>query len=210
MSIRAVIFDYGRVLAYTRDEAPRATWEQHLGLAPGALTRLVHNDHTWIAAQRGTLSIDAHWQVVGETLALSAADLRALREAFYRGDVLNDGLIAALDDYRARGLRTALLSNFSADLRDMLAQQDLLRRFEVLAISAEIGAMKPEPEAYQRVLNMLGLEASACVFIDDLPANVAAAQALGVHGIVFQENATCLALLDALLQKSSGSAGRSC
>lgn len=199
MPIRGVIFDYGRVLAHTRDEAPRAAWEQRLGLAPGALTQAVHNDHSWIAAQRGLISIDAHWQGVGQTLGLSAADTAAMRAAFYAGDVVNAGLAACLDDLRRQGLRTAVLSNFSADLRDMLAQQDLARRFDVIAISAEIGVMKPESAAYEQVLRLLGLEASACVFIDDLPANVAAAQALGMQGIVFEENAACLRMLARLL-----------
>ncbi|MGE3536868.1 MAG: HAD family hydrolase [Candidatus Tectimicrobiota bacterium] len=200
MSIQGIIFDYGRVLAHTLYEAPRATWEQRLGLGPGMLTRAVHNDHTWIAAQQGHLSIDAHWQAVGTALGLTPTDTLALRAAFYRGDVLNDELVACLDTLRARGLRTALLSNFSADLRDLLAQQDLLRRFDVVAISAEIGVMKPAPAAYQHVLARLGLEPTACVFIDDIPANVQAARALGVHGIVFEDNTSCLAALAALLQ----------
>lgn len=199
MSIQGIIFDYGCVLAHTLDEAPRAAWEHRLRLAPGGLLQTVHNAHTWIAAQRGLMSIEAHWQAVGDALGLTPRDTRALREAFYQGDVLNAELITCLDALRARGLRTALLSNFSADLRDMLAQQDLVPRFDAIAISAEMGVMKPEPAAYQMVLQMLGLEASACVFIDDIPANVAAAQALGVHGIVFRDNLSCLQALQHLM-----------
>ena len=60
--IKGVIFDYGRVLAWTQHQEPRAAWERRLGLASGALTRTVHNEHSWIAAQRGTISIDEHCQ----------------------------------------------------------------------------------------------------------------------------------------------------
>jgi putative hydrolase of the HAD superfamily len=59
--------------------------------------------------------------------------------------------------------------------------------------------MKPEAAAYQAVLAMMQMEAHTCVFIDDLPANVAAAQAAGLHGIVFEDNASCLAALTRLL-----------
>ena len=82
----------------------------------------------------------------------------------------------------------------------MLAQQDLLRRFDALAISAEIGIMKPDAAAYQAVLAMMQMEAHTCVFIDDVPANVAAAQAVGLHGIVFEDNPSCLAALTRLLE----------
>lgn len=197
--IRGVIFDYGRVLAYTQHQEPRAAWERRLGLEPGALTRAVHNAHSWIAAQRGMITIDRHWQAVGTRLGLLPEDTAALRAAFYSGDVLNVELVACIDRLRTSGLQVGLLSNFSADLRAMIVQQDLLRRFDALAISAEIGVMKPDAGAYRAVLAMLGLEAQTCVFIDDVPANVAAAQVLGMHGIVFEDNAACLAALMRLL-----------
>ena len=197
--ITGVIFDYGRVLAWTQHQEPRAAWERRLGLAPGAITQAVHNEHSRLAAQRGAVTIEAHWESVGTTLRLAPTDLTALRAAFYAGDVLNAELVACIDCLRARGLRTGLLSNFSADLRGMLAAQDLLRRFDVVAISAEIGIMKPDAAAYRTVLSMLGLDAPTCVFIDDIPANVAAAQALGMQGIVYEENASCLAALERLL-----------
>jgi putative hydrolase of the HAD superfamily len=197
--IKGVIFDYGRVLAWTQHQEPRAAWERRLGLAPGALTRAVHNEHSWIAAQCGTISIDVHWQEVSTALRLTPADMTALRAAFYAGDVLNVELVACIDRLRAHGLRVGLLSNFSADLRTMLAQQDLLRCFDALAISAEIGIMKPDAAAYQAVLDMMQMEAHTCVFIDDVPANIAAAQAIGLHGIVFEDNPSCLAALTRLL-----------
>ncbi len=87
--ITGVIFDYGRVLAWTQYQEPRAAWERRLGLAPGALTRTVHNEHSWIAAQRGAITVDAHWQQVGTALGLTADDTTALRAAFYAGALMH-------------------------------------------------------------------------------------------------------------------------
>jgi len=207
VSIKGVIFDYGRVLTWTQHQEPRAAWERRLGLAPGALTRAVHNEHSWIAAQCGAITIDAHWQEVSTALRLTPEDTAALRTAFYAGDVLNVELVSCIDRLRTSGLRVGLLSNFSADLRTMLAQQDLLRRFDALAISAEIGIMKPAAAAYQTILAMMQMEAHTCVFIDDIPANVAAAQAAGLYGIVFEDNPSCLAALARLLGKNSDARG---
>ena len=198
--IKAVIFDYGGVLARTVDPEPRTAWERDLGLAPGTLTTVVHDERLWVAAQNGSIQSDAHWQAVGEALGLSISQLRGLRASFYAGDILNHELLARIDRLRKQGMALGLLSNFSTDLRDMLEAQDLLRRFDHVAISAEIGVMKPDAAAYQAILGMLALPASACAFIDDLPANVVAAQALGMHGIVFEDTASCLTALEGLLR----------
>ena len=198
--IEAVIFDYGGVLARTVNPEPRAAWERDLGLALGALATAVHDERLWVAAQNGDIDSDTHWQAVGNALGLSKSQLRGLRASFYTGDVLNQQLLARIDRLRQQGMALGLLSNFSTDLRSMLEAQDLVRRFDHVAISAEIGVMKPDAAAYEAILGMLALPASACVFIDDLPVNVAAARALGMHGIVFEDTASCLTALEELLR----------
>ena len=201
--IKAVVFDYGGVLARTVDQEPRAVWERKLGMAPGNLTATVHDGEVWVAAQEGSIPSDTHWGSVGQALRLSESQLQQVRRAFYAGDVLNQQLLSAIDALRRQNVMTGLLSNFSSDLREMLEAQDLLQCFDRIAISAEIGVMKPDPAAYEAVLHMLGLPASACVFIDDLEENVTAARALGMHGIVFEDTAPCLEALYRLLDGQS-------
>ena len=198
--IHAVIFDYGSVLARTLDPEPRAVWERRLGLAAGELQRIVHNDGSWIEAQYGRATVTAYWQDVGTTLGLTPDETVALRADFYLGDVRNDELMTYIDRLRTAGLCLGLLSNFSMELRELLCQQDLLSHFDHLAISAEIGVMKPATSAYQAILDMVAVTASACIFVDDQPTNVDAAQRLGFHGILFQDNRSCLAALDRLLR----------
>lgn len=202
--IQGVIFDYGGVLAHTLDPTPRARWEQRLGLANGALTSLVHDADRWVAAQLGTITTDGHWQSVGRRLQLTPTQLAAMRGDFYRGDALNTALVAAIDHLRLSGLRIGLLSNFSTDLRSLLQQKGLLQRFDGIAISAEIGVMKPAVAAYQAILQMLDVPARAVVFIDDLPVNVAAAATLGISGLVFRDTPSCLQQLSTLLAHEPG------
>lgn len=196
---KAVIFDYGNVLARTLDAAPRARWEQRCGLLPGALEGLVHNTHSWVAAQCGRITAEAHWHAVARSLKLTGEESAELQATFYSGDRVHTALVARLDALRAAGTPTALLSNFSTDLRRLLHQQDLLRRFDHIVISAEIGVMKPHAAAYQAVLDLLALPGTACIFVDDQPDNVTAAQALGMQGLVFDQTPACLAALDSLL-----------
>jgi putative hydrolase of the HAD superfamily len=194
----AIVCDYGNVLARTLAPEPRAAWERRLGLAAGALERVVHNDNSWIAAQRGQITPEAHWHEVGTHLGLTPCATAALRAAFYQGDVLNAALVARLAQLRSAGTRLALLSNFSSELNALLVQHDLSRHFDHIVVSADVGVMKPDAEAYRAVLHRLALPAHRCVFIDDLSTNVEAARLLGMHGILFRDTPSCLAELDRL------------
>lgn len=197
--IRALIFDYGSVLARTLDPRPRAAWEKRLGLEAGGLQQVVHNNTSWVEAQCGRLPVAAYWIDVGQRLGLTPQETDRLRNDFYRADCRNDELVAYIARMRSAGLQTAVLSNFSVELRFFLDQHKLLNHFDQIAISAEIGIMKPAPKAYQEVLRMLDLPAATCVFVDDQPVNIEAAQALGMHGIVFRDNPSCIAQLNRLL-----------
>ena len=55
--------------------------------------------------------------------------------------------------------------------------------FDAVTLSYEVRAMKPDRRIYDDMLAKLDLPAGACVYIDDIAENVAAAGALGMHGI---------------------------
>jgi FMN phosphatase YigB (HAD superfamily) len=55
--------------------------------------------------------------------------------------------------------------------------------FEAYAISAELGCRKPDPRMYRYASDALDLSPQDCLFVDDDPTLVAAAIALGYHGV---------------------------
>ena len=82
---------------------------------------------------------------------------------------------------RRAGLRTALLSNSWGGLdypRDLFP--DL---FDAVVISGETGMRKPEERIFRHATTLLGLQPAECVFIDDIEANVLAAEAVGMAGV---------------------------
>ncbi len=198
--IRAVIFDFGGVLVRTHDDSGRREWESRLDLAYGELERLVHGSSLWIEAQRGTLSPELYWHAVGTQLGVEGTDLDLLRHDYFKGDALDESLVALIDRLRARGLRLGLLSNDSSALAEKLAALDLYRHFDAVIISAQIGALKPEPEAFRAAAEALDVSLPECLFIDDNTANVDGANSLGMHGIRYTEGmdveAAILPLLD--------------
>ena len=52
-------------------------------------------------------------------------------------------------------------------------------------MSGRAPLIKPDPEIYQLLLSRYSLRPADCIFIDDNPANVAAAQTIGIHAIPF-------------------------
>jgi epoxide hydrolase-like predicted phosphatase len=82
---------------------------------------------------------------------------------------------------RAAGIRTCLLSNsWGADWYD---RTDFPALFDGVVISCEVGMRKPEPEIFRHAAELIGLPPAACVFVDDVEANIVAAQACGMTGV---------------------------
>ncbi len=55
--------------------------------------------------------------------------------------------------------------------------------FDRLFLSYELGMHKPDMEIYSKVLDLAGLDAAECLFIDDSLPNIEAARKLGITGI---------------------------
>lgn len=181
--IRAVLFDVGGVLVRTFDHSGRQRWEERLGLPPGGAEALVLNSDMGRRAQRGEIGDEALWAWAGEQLALGD-ELDAFRRDFWRGDRVDESLVALVRGLRPR-YRTAIISNATNGLRASLAGYGLLDVFDLVVGSAYEGVMKPHPAIYERTLARLGCAAAEAVFIDDAPANVAGAEAVGLHAILF-------------------------
>lgn len=63
---------------------------------------------------------------------------------------------------------------------------NVARHFDELVLSYKVGSVKPEPVIYEEVLRRSKLPAEQCLFIDDLEANVVAANNLGMNTIRFE------------------------
>jgi epoxide hydrolase-like predicted phosphatase len=183
--LQAIIFDFGGVFMKTTDYQPRHQWDHRLGLPPGSVERIVHGSESWRAAQKGQLSMESYWQDVAQQLHLTADEVRQLADDFYSGDSLDSALVQIAKSLRERGLRVALLSNDGPHLRHKLDHLGITDLFDPLVISADIGVMKPDARAYQAVLDLLGCRPDETLFIDDMPANIEGAQAVGMNGIQY-------------------------
>lgn len=105
---------------------------------------------------------------------------------------------ALIRELSARGFKLYCLSNMSVEFYDYLKTREVFRYFDGQIISALEHLVKPDPAIYNLLLGRFGLRAEECLFIDDLEANVEAAERLGIQGVHF---APCRRTYDLIREK---------
>ncbi len=206
MTIRALLFDLGGVLLRTEDREPRAAWERRLGLQPGALERAVFDNPVSVQSSLGRAETEAVWAEAARRLGLSPQDADRLREDFFAGDRMDQSLMTFIRSQRPLR-KIGLITNIWKDGRRWLEDRwHALDAFDVIIASAEVGLMKPDPGIYRLALERLGVHASEAVFVDDMPANVDAARAVGMHALRFLDTAQTLSDLQHTLGEPEASA----
>jgi 2-haloalkanoic acid dehalogenase type II len=114
-----------------------------------------------------------------ELAAVKAAMLRALRfHAFADAE-------PALRALRARGVRTAVASNWDVSLPEVLGRVGLLRLVDAVVSSAEVGRAKPDPALFERALSLLGARPEEALYVgDSAPHDLEGAAAAGVRAVL--------------------------
>jgi putative hydrolase of the HAD superfamily len=212
--LRAVVSDFGGVLTSPLVQA-FATAHDGIEIPPEAYGKAMAavtargDELPLFALERGEIS-EAEFlgelerglgEVLGRPVSLEgfATRLMAALEP-------NDELFAYYRRLRDRGLRLALLTNNVREWeplwRSKLPIDDV---FETVVDSGFVGMRKPEPGIYELTLERLALPAQACVFVDDLQINVDAAEALGMHGVVYRDTAQAIAEIEAQFSQPSRS-----
>lgn len=182
--IKAVIFDVGGVLIRTHDWSRRRYWETHLGLPPGGTDAIVFHSEVGQKAQRGELTDEDLWRWIGEELRLGDK-LEQFRSDFWAGDRLDEELVEFIRNLRP-AYQTAIISNATdALLTNVTSVYPMADAFDLIVGSAYERTMKPDAPIYQRTLERLGRKPEEVVFVDDAPANIAAARELGWNAILF-------------------------
>jgi len=176
---------------------------EELGLAM-ARAGEAYGEHPLFALERGEIAEAEFARRLEEQLD-GRFDLGRLRELYFERLEPNETMIRYVAQLRARGLRTALLTNNVREWeplwRGKLPQLD--RIFELVVDSAFVGLRKPEPEIYELTLERLGgdLRAGECLFVDDLEVNCETARALGMTAVLFETAEQAIAELDSALSQ---------
>ena len=201
MSIQAVIWDVGGVIARTEDLAPRDQLAQELGVTRQRLNELFFSGPQGTRAQKGEISIPELMGYIRRELNLAPGTYPDLRDRFFGGDRVDYDLVDTIRGLRP-GYKTGIISNAWSQLPELLASWGILDVFDAVIGSGDEGVMKPDPRIYHLALERLDVQPSQAVFVDDFIENIHAARNLGMIGIHFQNRAQALSELQQLLDSA--------
>ncbi len=183
--IRNVIFDIGNVLTDFR-------WNEFLqdkGFDEAMIQRIAKASVLspfWAEFDRGEWDTD---KLLREFAKLDPEIEDELYRAF--GDIREmvtkrDYAIPWIKELKSKGYGVYYLSNYSYKAYvDCIDALDFIPFMDGGILSFQDRVIKPDAEIYRLLLSRYGLKAEECVFLDDTPANVEAAEKLGFAGIVF-------------------------
>lgn len=202
--IKNIIFDIGGVLV---DFRPREAMRR-IGISEEKIPALL--DATvcsplWVELDRGALP---EKEVISR-MSAQYPELSSEINSFFQKGIKYlvkscDYATEWLRDYKMRGYKLYLLSNYPSSCFELHCRENLFTFLELTEgriVSGYVKQIKPERGIYETLLSSYGLTAGECVFIDDRADNVQAAREAGLHALRFTEFEETCRRLEPLLRK---------
>jgi putative hydrolase of the HAD superfamily len=186
-SARAVIFDFGNVVAFPVAPEKIARAASDCGLSIDRFQQAFWAPR--LDYDAGLLDAPAYWNAVA-----SEADTRfdpALLPTLIRHEIefwndFDPRVLGWIDALRAYGIRTGILSNLPRVLGEALRSiPGFVERFDHVTFSYELRIVKPAPAIYHHAVEGLNIAPGEALFLDDKQANVDGALAAGLRAELF-------------------------
>lgn len=188
---QVVLFDVGGVLYKPLDEdavrTRRTLLAQQFGFGSlEKMWRYFFTGQEWEYAKTGKWNDSDMWSALLSPYGLKSEEgqqrfVKELYEGVGLDQTMRD-LLTRLNTY----FRLAILSNATDNLNQILFDRlEIGHFFDPIINSHEIGVAKPERQAFELTLEVLGVPASRVLFIDDQERNTKAAEELGIQSLTF-------------------------
>ena len=188
--IKAIVFDYGRVIGHFDH---RRTAEKLAPFTSRSLEQIVaylYPDELEDDFEKGSLSSHDFVRVIRDQLRLqcpAAAIQAAIADIFWPNPEVCALIPRLVPHYRLiLGSNTNAIH--AAHFRQVSAE--VLKHFHALVLSHEVEVRKPARAFFEHCVRLAEQPASACLFIDDLHANIAGAQEAGLKTLLYRGQPT--------------------
>jgi len=183
-SADALLFDLGQVVFDIDFSKALACWAGHAGCEAVQLKDRFSRDEIYKGHETGKVSDAEFFAALRASLGIGISDAQFLEgwNAIFAGEMPG---IAALLTRAAQRLPLYVFSNTnSAHVEHFsVLHADVLGHFRELFLSSSIGLRKPDAEAFDHVVQAIGVPASRIVFFDDSAENVVGARARGLAAV---------------------------
>ena len=202
--IEAVIWDFGGVLTSSPFEA-FARYESDHGLPADIIRRTNATNHwenAWAKFERAEVDINSFDRLfAAESLALGA-EVRGREVLPLLSGDLRPEMVEALKRVKARFKTGCITNNLPANAIGSASGRSLyiaevMVLFDHVIESAKIGLRKPDPLIYRMMVDALGVDPKACVYLDDLGVNLKPARDMGMTTIKVVNASKAIAELEA-------------
>ena len=196
--MRAVIFDLGRVLVHYNHQITLDAVAAISKVTVQELYALFSEIDQDLGV--GNLSAADLHQFLIERAGVSGDETLFL-QAYGAGITRDEAALAyALELQTRPDLTIGVISNTNA-AHVWRLDEDVpeLNELDLVMYSNEVGLLKPDPAIFELALELLEVEANQAIFVDDIAENTAAAQAMGLAGIVHRDWALTRPALEAWL-----------
>ncbi len=183
--MQAIVFDFGNVVGYFDHYRTLNKLAAHTDLTPQAMYAAVIDTDLEDAFESGRIGA-AEFLRRFRSLCRLRCDDAFLQAACADIFQPNEEVCALLPRLKPR--HRLLLGSNTNELHAVQFRRqfaDVLRHFDHLVLSYEVGVRKPHAGFFEHCRRLADCPPQECLFIDDLPANVAGARACGWQGIVY-------------------------
>ena len=119
-------------------------------------------------------------------LVVPQREFSNMSEIFEIRWILNEQLLNFIREEKQNGSKIAVLSNVAQYSFDQFfSKEEQAELFDEVVLSGNEGMSKPDARIFKIACERLGENPENCVFVDDSPENILAAEKLGMCGIVY-------------------------
>jgi glucose-1-phosphatase len=185
---KAIIFDAGGVVLTSIGNHQQRAIRRILG--QGGKEFLQNNSRIMQQYEKGRITTEqfVHDALSRLGLTVTQKQREALQTVFYETAKQHSRIIPQVKELVVRLRKEypiVCLSN-TIEPHARYNKGHLLKIFDHLYCSCDIGMVKPHKQVFTHVLKDRNLKAPDCIFIDDQIENVRAARAVGIRGIHYQ------------------------
>ncbi|GKZ56574.1 hypothetical protein AnigIFM49718_001841 [Aspergillus niger] len=180
--VRAMVIDFGDVLC---------SWViPSNSVLPSPTLKSMMSSKPWYDYERGFCDRDVCFALLAAEFNVDVEAISTAMDDIRQSLSVHQHMLALIQQIKQchPHIRIYGMTNTPKEERDVLiAITSRSSIFDGVYISGELGMRKPELDFYQYVLRDIDLAAEQVVLIDDKCRNVRAAEACGMHGVVFHD-----------------------
>lgn len=194
--IKNIIFDIGNVLIsfnpidYLSHKFDDEVLRQ-------ALYNTIFKSKEWLMLDRGTLTEEEAVHIFCTRQPHLQNQIKYVMENWHEMHIPMNESVQLLKHFKSSGYHIYLLSNYHKKAFKIISERyDFIREVDGRIISCDVKLLKPEKSIYEALLNTYGLKPEECLFLDDAPENIEAANRLGINGVCFKDAESIYGFID--------------